>query len=94
MGVWNVGVTTATKLHRAVELKAEFLNLKKKKVLYYLVLRRKNASFVTKKAPRNYLEDYKASRPALNSLYKDGPDSAMFNSSQRPRIRNFCEYPV
>jgi len=33
MGVWNVGVTTATKLHRAVELKAEFLNLKKEKVL-------------------------------------------------------------
>lgn len=54
MGVWNVGVTTATKLHRAVELKAEFLNLKKEKVLYYLVLRRKNASFVTKKALRNY----------------------------------------
>ena len=54
MGIWNVGVTTATKLHRAVELKAEFLNLKKEKVLYYLVLRRKNASFVAKKAPRNY----------------------------------------
>ena len=33
MGLWNVGATTATKLHRVVELKAEFLNLKKEKVL-------------------------------------------------------------
>ena len=54
MGLWNVSATTVSKLHRVVELKAEFLNLKKEKVLYYLVLRRKNASFVTKKPPRNY----------------------------------------
>ena len=33
MGLWNVGAKTATKLHRVVELKAEFLNLKKEKVL-------------------------------------------------------------
>lgn len=33
MGLWNVGATTATKLHRVVELKAEFLNLKKEKGL-------------------------------------------------------------
>ena len=33
MGLWNVGATTATKLHRVVELKAEFLSLKKEKVL-------------------------------------------------------------